>query len=148
MRVFQSTAISDLARAPAPLFTVLNSTRQTIIASCVQLAETPRARRVGLLKHERLEWGQGLYIPGRKWLPLMAIHTYQMKFSINAFFLDNHNRVVALFAIPPNRIACVFGARGVLETAEGIIVGSQTQLGDEIELRQVETIVSTTGVKN
>lgn len=148
MRVFQSTAFSDLVRAPVRLFTALNSTRQTVIASCVQLAETPRARRVGLLKHERLELGQGVLIPGRKWLPLMVIHTYRMKFSINAFFLDSHNRVVALCAIPPNRITCVLGARGVLETAEGTIVGSQTQLGDEIELRQVETTVSTTGVKN
>lgn len=117
------------------LFIVKNATRQTIIATHIRLADTPQSRRVGLLKHARLELGEGLLISGRDWLPFMAIHTIRMKFPIDVFFLDQNDRVVALYTLPPNRIAWVGGARGVLETAEGTIAVSRTQIGDEIEMR-------------
>lgn len=119
-----------------PSFTVNNATRQTTIATHIQLADTPQTRRVGLLKHARLELGEGLLISGRDWLPFMAIHTIRMKFPIDVLFLDSSHRVVALYTLPPNRIAWGSGAHGVLETAEGTIAASRTQIGDKIELRQ------------
>lgn len=134
MRVFHSASFSDLARVPVPLFKALNSTRRTIIASYVQFADTPRARRVGLLKHERLEPEQGLYILGRSWIPFMAIHTFGMKFPIDVLFLDKNQRVLRLETIHPNRIVWVRGARGALELAQGAVATSRTQLGNKIEM--------------
>ena len=118
-----------------PSVIIFNSTRQTIVATRVRVADTSQTHSVGLLKHERLEPGEGLYIPGRNWLPFMAVHTIRMKFSIDVLFLDKNNRVAALYTLPPNRIAWGSGARGALEVAEGAIVGSQTQIGDKIEMR-------------
>jgi|GEM_PF-667820 len=138
MRLVRSAAIADFAHVPMPSFSVLNSTRQTMIATHVDLADTPTARRVGLLKHERLELGQGLYFPARSWLPFMAIHTIRMKFPIDVFFLDENDRVVALYTLPPNRVAWVIGTRRVLETAEGTIAVSGTRIGDNIELRLLQ----------
>ena len=117
-----------------PFYTIFNRTRQTWIATRVELAHTAHWRRVGLLKHDQLEIGQGLAIPGRSWIPFMAIHTIGMKFPIDVFFLDKNKRVVGLFTVPPNRMVCVLGAQCVLETAEGTISTSSTRLGDEIIL--------------
>lgn len=134
MRRIQSAGIADFGRAPLPSFTVRNYTRQTVIATYALLADTRKSRRVGLLRHERLELGEGLLISGRDWLPFMAIHTIRMKFPIDVFFLDKNNRVVALYTLPPNRVAWVIGTRGVLETAEGTIAVSGSRIGDNIEL--------------
>lgn len=117
-----------------PSYSVRNATSQTTIGTRIELADTAHARRVGLLKHERLEMGQGLVILGRIWLPLMAIHTIQMKFPIDVFFLDRNDRVRALVTLPPNRVAWVMGAWWVLEMAEGAIAVSSSRLGDEIIL--------------
>lgn len=117
-------------------YTVFNRTTQTQIATRMPLANTAPTRRVGLLKHERLEIGHGLTISGRKWLPLMAIHTVGMKFSIDVFFLDHRKHVLEICTLAPNRVKCVFGARWVLETAEGTIVSTRTQRGDQVELTE------------
>lgn len=115
---------------------ILNYTKQTIIATHVQIATTAHARRIGLLKHERLEPRHALAIPARAWIPLMAIHTIGMKFPIDVLFLDKHNRVIRSCTLPPNRIAWAGGARMVLETAVGTIDQSRTQRGDVIEFRE------------
>lgn len=115
-----------------PSYTAHNSTNQSIIGTCIELANTGQARRVGLLKHEHLESGHGLLIPGRSWIPLMAIHTIRMQFPIDIFFLDKHNRVLALYTLPPNRVTWVKRARRVLEMAEGTIALSGCQHGDVI----------------
>lgn len=105
-----------------------------MIATHVDLADTPQARRIGLLKHERLELGHGLFIPARSWVPFMAIHTIGMKFSIDVFFLDEHQCVTRLDTIQPNRVVWVRGARGVLETSAGTLAASRTRVGDRIEM--------------
>lgn len=117
-----------------PSYTIFNRTRNTLIATRVELADTAQARRVGLLNHDRLELGQGLLIPGRHWIPLMAIHTIRMKFPIGVFFLDQRKRVLALCTLAPNRIAWCIGAQCVLETAQGTIAISGSRLGDEVIL--------------
>lgn len=121
------------------LVTALNSSRKTTIATHIKRADTARTRRVGLLHHARLEPGEGLEIPARRWFPFTVIHTIRMKFTIDVFFLDDRQRVVALETLPPNRIAWVSGARRVLETAEGTIARSRTQMGDLIEMHPPES---------
>ena len=115
-----------------PSYTVHNATRQIIIGTRIELANTAHARRVGLLNHTHLEIGEGLLIPGRSWIPLMAIHTIRMKFPIDIFFLDKNNRVLELCTLPPNRVTWVKGAKRVLEMAEGAIAFSGSQQGHVI----------------
>lgn len=114
---------------------ILNRTKQTIIATHVQIATTARVRRIGLLEHDRLETGHALGIPARAWIPFIAIHTFGIKFPIDVLFLDKCNRVIRYCTMLPNRIAWAWGARMVLETAIGTIDQSRTQRGDAIELQ-------------
>lgn len=116
-------------------YSVRNITSKTLIGTQIELANTAYARRVGLLKHKCLEIGHGLLIPGRKWLPLMAIHTFGMKFPIDVLFLDKDSTVMRSCTMPPNRIELAWGARMVLETAIGTIEQSRTQRGDVIEFQ-------------
>jgi uncharacterized membrane protein (UPF0127 family) len=113
-------------------YTAHNATRQIIIGIRIELANTAHARRVGLLNHTHLEIGEGLLIPERSWIPLMAIHTIRMKFPIDVFFLDKNNRVLELCTLPPNQVTWVKGAKRVLEMAEGAIAFSGSQQGDVI----------------
>ena len=59
-------------------FVVRNRTRGATLAEYVRLADTPRSRRVGLLKRDKLDPGEGLWI-----YPTQAIHTFGMRFSID-----------------------------------------------------------------
>jgi uncharacterized membrane protein (UPF0127 family) len=117
-----------------PSYIVHNPRSQAIIGTRIAIADTAQARRVGLLNHVRLETGHGLLIPGRSWIPFMAIHTIRMKFPIDVFFLDKNKRVLGLCTLPPNRVAWAMRAQWVLETTEGTISISGSQLGDEIIL--------------
>ncbi len=114
---------------------ILNHTKQTLIATHVEIATTAHARRIGLLKHERLEPGHALAIPVRVWMPFMAIHTFGMRFPIDVLFLDKNTQVIRSCTMPPNRIAGAWGARMVVETAVGTIEQSRTQRGDAIEFQ-------------
>lgn len=115
---------------------ILNRTKQSIIATHVQIAMTAHARRIGLLKHDQLEPGHTLGIPARAWIPLLAIHTFGMKFPIDVLFLDKHNQVIRCCTLPPNRIEFAWDARMVLEIAVGTISQSRTQRGDQVEFTE------------
>jgi uncharacterized membrane protein (UPF0127 family) len=98
------------------------------------VADDSRSRRTGLLKHERLEPGEGLWIA-----PCEAVHTFGMKFPIDVLFLDKKKRVRKIrAAMPPWRIAGCFFAHSVLELPAGASVASFTEPGDQlvIEPRQ------------
>lgn len=115
---------------------VINQTKQTVVATRMELARTARARRVGLLKYKRLEPGHALGIRARKSIPFIAIHTFGMKFPIDVLFLDKNNHIIRTGTIHPNRIAWAFGARMVLETSAGTIDQSRTHEGDAIKFQE------------
>ena len=116
-------------------FVVLNRTRGATLAANVRLADTPRARRVGLLKHESLEPGEGLWI-----YPTQAIHTFGMRFPIDVAFLDRKLRVKRVYhALAPFRLtSLVWGARSVLELAPGSLASTGTAVGDELQISPLE----------
>ncbi len=120
----------ETQEATARQFVVRNLTRGTILADGVQLADSPRTRRMGLLKRERLEPGEGLWI-----VPTQAIHTFWMRFSIDVAFLDRHLRIKKVYhRMPPFRLTrLVWGARSVLELASGVLANSRTESGDELQ---------------
>ena len=93
------------------------------------LAASLPARLKGLLGKDRLDPGQGLLIQ-----PCKGIHTFFMRFSIDAVFLDKGNRVVALaHALPPNRMTSIYPkAVSVLELPAGTLDESVV-VGDEIK---------------
>ncbi len=112
-------------------FVVRNRTRGAILASKVQLADTSRARRIGLLKHDKLNEGEGLWI-----YPTQAIHTFGMRFPIDVAFLDRRMRVKRIYhQLAPFRwTSLVWSAQSVLELPSGSLAGTQTVVGDELQI--------------
>ena len=112
-------------------FVVQNRDRGTVIASNVSLADTPQSRRVGLLKHDRLPEGDGLWI-----LPTQAIHTFGMRFPIDVAFLDSSLRVKRIYhGLAPYRFTTfVWGAQSVLELPSGSLASTGTMVGDQLQI--------------
>ena len=67
---------------------IRNQTRGTVLGEAVELADTSAKRRTGLLKHQRLEPGQGLWI-----VPCESVHTFFMKFPIDLVYVDKRHKV-------------------------------------------------------
>ncbi len=111
-------------------FVVHNRTRGATLAANVRLADTPRSRRIGLLRHETLEPGEGLWI-----YPTQAIHTFGMRFPIDVAFLDNRLRIKRVYhRLAPFRLTTlVWEARSVLELASGSLASTGTAVGDELQ---------------
>ncbi len=96
---------------------------------CV-IAQSMLQRMVGLLKHKSLPEEASLLI-----VPCNSIHTYFMRFAIDAVFLDRECRVLDIAeALPPSKLR--FGKRGchsVLELPAGRARRVGLDLGDQIE---------------
>src|SRR5437899_10281140 len=116
-------------------FVVRNRTRGATLASNVRLADTPAARRTGLLKHDRLEAGEGLWI-----YPTQAIHTFGMRFAIDVAFIDRRMRVKRIYhQLRPFRLtSLVWSAKSVLELPSGSLADTQTAVGDELQISLCE----------
>lgn len=114
-------------------FRIRNLTRGTVVAEQVEVADTGKARRTGLLKHEGLPQGQGLWI-----VPCEAIHTFRMKFAIDVLFLDRKRRVLKLRSeMGKSRISMCLSAHSVMELPSGTIQTTGTQVGDQLEFEKV-----------
>ena len=115
------------------LFVVHNRTRGATIAASVRVADTPSSRRIGLLKHETLALGEGLWI-----YPTQAIHTFGMRFPIDVVFLDRGLRVKRLYhgLVPYRLTSLVWGAKSVLELPSGSLAGTGTMVGDELQFSE------------
>lgn len=108
---------------------VKNKTRGTVVTTEADIADTSKKRRVGLLKHERLDPGQGLWIA-----PCEAIHTFGMKFPIDVLFLDRKKKVLKVKSdMVRGRISGCFWASSVLELPAGQAAATTTEAGDELE---------------
>lgn len=70
--------------------------------------------------------------------PCRGIHTFCMRFNIDALYLDDQMRVVAVFPdVKPWRVLpYIREARHVLEMASGAISASGVQVGDQLLIRQ------------
>ena len=111
---------------------VRNQTRNTVLADFADVADTSAKRRTGLLKHERLESGQGLWI-----VPCESVHTFFMKFPIDLVYLDRKKRVRKTRAgVVPWRMSACLTAHSVLELPAGTIEKTSTRPGDQLEFRE------------
>lgn len=97
----------------------------------VAVADSLFKRMKGLLGKSELPPGEALWIK-----PCMSIHTFFMKFPIDAVFLDKKNKVIAIIKnLKPNRMTRLyFKAASVLELPVGTIEVTATEVGDEIEI--------------
>jgi uncharacterized membrane protein (UPF0127 family) len=85
-----------------------------------------------LLGKDGLAPGEGLWIS-----PCGSIHSFGMRFDIDALFLDRNLKVVGRYErFRRNRISRVYwNARGVLELPAGTIERTGTEVGDEIQFK-------------
>jgi uncharacterized membrane protein (UPF0127 family) len=113
---------------------VRNRTRNTILADAAEVADTSEKRRTGLLKHERLDPGQGLWI-----VPCESVHSFFMKFAIDLVYLDRNSRVRKIrHRMVPWRVSACLSAHSIIELPAGAVAASGTQAGDQLEMENQE----------
>lgn len=86
-----------------------------VVCERCTLARNPYSRMRGLLGRRGLAQGEGLLLQ-----PAGSIHTFFMRFPIDAVFLDREQRVVSISSdVRPWRTAAARKSRAVLELAAG-----------------------------
>ena len=112
---------------------VRNETRKTVLAEAADVADTSAKRRTGLLKHTRLEAGEGLLI-----VPCESVHTFFMKFPIDLVYLDKRRKVRKIrHAMPAWRLSACLSAHSVLELPAGTLERTGTAVGDELSVEKL-----------
>lgn len=108
---------------------IVNLSRGAVLAEAAEVAETPSARRRGLLGRERLSEGGGLLI-----VPCRQVHTLGMRFTMDVIFLDRNLEVLrTVKGLRPGRISpFVLRARAVLELPAGVVGKTGTREGDHL----------------
>jgi uncharacterized protein len=103
----------------------------TVVCEKCIVAQTPLTRMRGLLGRTSLAPEEGVLLR-----PAGSVHTFFMRFTIDAVFLDRDLKVVAIAErLRPWRTAGKRGAKAVLELAAGESARRGVQVGDELELR-------------
>jgi hypothetical protein len=101
--------------SPARPLAVISDDRDAVICERCEVAERPLSRLRGLLGRGELAPGAGMLLR-----PSGSIHTFFMRFPIDAAFLDGELRVLRVRSrLRPWRMAGARGARAVLELAAG-----------------------------
>ncbi len=118
-------------------YRALNCTKQTVVASEVEVAETAWSRMKGLIGRSASDFhkGKGLWI-----IPSEGVHTIGMSFPIDLAYLDSKMRVIHTYhRLAPFRIAAVkLKARSVLELPAGSLAESRTEVGDRLQVSAAE----------
>jgi len=114
---------------------VRNQTRNTILADAAEVADTGKKRRIGLLKHDHLDPGEGLWI-----VPCESVHSFFMKFAIDLVYLDRHKKVRKVrHRMVPWRLSACLTAHSILELPAGVVAASGTRKGDQLEMIKQES---------
>jgi len=110
-----------------------NRTRSTYLATDLVIAGSHWTRFRGLMATSAAAFppGRGLWIK-----PSHGIHTFAMRFAIDAVYLDGERKVVHLEEeLKPWRLAAVrIQAASVIEIPAGTIRQSKTAIGDQIDI--------------
>ena len=112
---------------------IRNRTRETVLAQAADVADTQAKRNTGLLKHERLAPGEGLWI-----IPCSSVHTFFMKFPIDLVYIDRKKKVRKVrSAVPAWRLSMCLMAHSILELPAGVIEQTGTAVGDELVIENL-----------
>jgi uncharacterized protein len=114
---------------PETRLTVTNLTRGTVLATCLEVADSGPKRNKGLLGRKALAAGGGLWI-----IPCESVHTFFMQFSIDLVYLDRKNTVRKVCdSVGAWRLSACLSAHSILELPSGTIRNTRTQPGDALE---------------
>ena len=109
---------------------LINTTTNCRIATHVDVAQTRRARRRGLLGRRYMDAGAALVLM-HSW----AVHTAFMKFPIDLIFVDRHGRAIHIVqAMRPWRAAISIRAQAVIELRAGALRGGAVRLGERLRI--------------
>jgi uncharacterized protein len=123
---------------PPAKLQVRNLTRDTVLATGLEVAGSGRSRRKGLLGRDGLAPGEGLWI-----VPCESVHTFFMRFPIDLVYLDRNHRVRKVrHAVGAWRLSACFSAHSILELPAGTALASKTQRGDRIEVEPADAAAS------
>ena len=125
---------SESLRNLAQKLKVTNSTRGTLVTDRAAIADTSATRRTGLLKHTKLDPGDGLWIA-----PCEGVHTFAMKFAIDVVYLNKAKKVLKVRPnMPKSRLSLCLSAHSVLELPAGMAEATQTVKGDQLVFERFE----------
>jgi uncharacterized protein len=123
---------------------VTNPVRSTVLATCLEVADSGPKRNKGLLGREGLAPGEGLWI-----VPCESVHTFFMRFPIDLVYLDRKHRIKKVrSAVGPWRLSACLSAHSILELPAGTIRATQTQPGDSLEFLPSELIAANSDAVN
>lgn len=107
----------------------INKSKNITIITNVRVAKNPITRMVGLLLNSELPDNQGLLIT-----PCKSIHSWFMRFTFDAVFIDKEGKVVHLIEnmTPFNACMPVWNASKVLELPAGTINNKGISISDTI----------------
>ncbi len=110
---------------------LINTTKNVVLANEVELASTMWSRMKGLLGRASLPFETVLWIKS-----CSSIHTWFMKFSIDAVFVDKKLVVQAVhFNLKPWRLTLPhLRAKDVFEFAGGRLSAKQISVGDQLHV--------------
>ncbi len=113
---------------------ITNLTRNTVLGEAIDVADNSAKRRTGLLKHERLAAGEGLWI-----VPCESVHTFFMKFPIDLVYLGKDRKVRKVrHAMKPWRLSACLTAHSILELPAGAAEKTGTRAGDELAVERLD----------
>lgn len=111
----------------------ITNSKGRVLADRADIADTIAKRNTGLLKHLKLDPGEGLLIPTQ------AVHTFRMNFPIDIAFLSRKRKVLKVRAnMMRGRIAISLRAHSVLELPAGTLAETGTVVGDQLEFEKYE----------
>src|SRR4051794_20964651 len=110
---------------------LINARSGQATATTVEIADTRKSRRRGLLGRDDLEASTAFVLS-----PCCSIHTAFMRFPIDVMFLNAAGEVVrVVHDLGPWRIAVAARARSVIEFRGGSLASHDVQVGDRFYLQ-------------
>jgi uncharacterized membrane protein (UPF0127 family) len=112
---------------------VRNTTRNTSLGQKVRVATSLVDRAIGLLLTPSLGPEEGLWIS-----PCSSVHTFFMRYPIDVLFLDSKGTIISRQTLSPWRVSKWHPkSRGVLEFNTGVVDRTKTEIGDHIDLQEL-----------
>ena len=107
-----------------------NARTGELIATAVELADSPWKRMRGLLGRAGLDEGTGM-----RFEPTSSLHMMFMRFAIDVVYVDRDERVVKLVPhFKPWRFSMARGARSAYELTVGTLEAHDVAVGDQLVL--------------
>ena len=137
----QPTFLGPLIGEGAGRCELVNADSGAVLAADVEPAFDSPSRRRGLLGRDSVPEDFALILA-----PCSAIHTFSMRFPIDAVFVSRGGSVVKTCrGVKPRRVALAPRAFAVIEAAAGFIDRTGTIPGDAVALREIPAASQTPG---